>query len=110
MLLISIPCNYRRAALRMWKERIGSEATYQKLINIFEQTGYHNYAEIVRNIACHKMDHFEDYAEHLSQPVTYPNPILSPSSPTKHIFSSGCHDEFLQVNPTVAQGLPKGEN
>ena len=94
----------------MWKEKLGSEATYQKLINIFEDTGYHNYAEIVRNLACHKIDHFKDYAEPLPQPVTYPHPKLSPpSSPILSTRRFSSCDEFLEINPTAAQDLPGGK-
>ena len=98
----------------MWKQRLGSDATYQKLINVFECAGYRTYADIVRNTICDaesEMDDSSDYEEPIPQPETYPrlkiNPPPSPKlSPCR--FSS-C-DEYLLVNPTIAQDLPKGEN
>lgn len=97
----------------MWKQKLGSHATYRKLINAFESAGYNAYAEIVRNIVCHnesEMDDLNDYAEPLSQPETYPYPKPGPplSPKLSHKFSS-C-DEFLQVNRATAQRLPEGEN
>ena len=95
----------------MWKKRLGSLATYQELINVFESTGYHAYVETVRNIACHIKDDSNDYAEPLSQPETYPQPKPSPPSSPKlatRRFSS-C-DEFLQINSADAQDLPEGES
>ena len=48
------PCyvnNYRREALHTWKKRNGSKATYTKLIKIFEEAGFRNYADEVKRIA-----------------------------------------------------------
>ena len=42
--------NYRRAALRKWKQRKGSEATYKNLIEVFKHAHCLQYANIVRNI------------------------------------------------------------
>ena len=107
---------YRRAALQIWKRRLGSDATYQKLINVFESAGYRTYAEIVRNTVCDaesEIDESSDYEEPIHQPETYPCVKISRTSspkpkPSPHRFSS-C-DEYLLVNPTTAQGLPEGEN
>ena len=96
----------------MWKERLGSQATYQKLINVFESAGYLAYAEIVRNIAScgveSELHDFSNSEDSLSQPETYPkpNPPLSLKLPTCRL--SSC-DEFLQVNSGDAQDLPKGK-
>ena len=107
---------YRRAALHMWKQRLGSDATYQKLIDIFEGAGYCSYADIVRNIASSveiqsEMDDSSDYDEFISQPETYPhhkpNLSLSPKFLTQK--PSSC-DEYLQINPTAARNLPQGKN
>lgn len=40
----------RRAALEKWKQRLGSKATYNKLIGVFECAGYQGYADTVRQI------------------------------------------------------------
>ena len=99
----------------MWKEKLGSHATYQKLINAFESAGYHAYAETVRSIACHiegEMDDPNDYPELLSQPETYPQPKPSPpSSPklsTRHDDQFLSCDEFLQISSADAQDLLEG--
>lgn len=105
---------YRRAALHLWKERLGSHATYEKLINIFESAGYRAYAEIVRNIACSiegEMDDFVDCSELLPQPETYPPPRQSPpSSPKLSSRTLSSYDEYLLINPAAAKNLPKGES
>ena len=95
--------------LIIWKEKLGARATYQKLINAFENAGYRAYAEFVRNIVCHNESETDDYVEPLSQPETYPNPKPGPPLLPKlpHRFSS-C-DEFLQVNSAAAQNIPEGE-
>lgn len=45
----------RREALLLWKQRHGSKATYKKLISAFEDAGFQDYADAVRNICgkCH---------------------------------------------------------
>ena len=37
----------RRAALEMWKQKLGSTATYSNLIGVFERAGYQGYADTV---------------------------------------------------------------
>ena len=34
----------------MWKQRLGSRATYGNLIDVFEHAGYKQYAEVVRKV------------------------------------------------------------
>ena len=46
-----LPLSLRRAALKLWKQRRGSGATYNGLIEVFERAGYKNLADIVRSIA-----------------------------------------------------------
>lgn len=36
--------------MEKWKQKLGLNATYNKLINVFECIGYQGYANIVRNI------------------------------------------------------------
>ena len=100
----------RREALQMWKQRLGSEATYQKLIDVFERASYHTYAEIVRNIVCNTESETDDSHDDdpVSQPATYPPLKPSPLSSTKcsQRKLSTC-DEYLLVNPAIAQRLPK---
>lgn len=106
---------YRRAALYIWKQRLGSDATYQKLIDVFECAGYRIYADIVRNTVYTAESDCSDCDEPIPQPETYPHHKLSsPPSPTlstsPHKVSSSAYDEYLLINPATAQGLPEGEN
>ena len=39
--------NSRREALKMWKRKLGSSGTYNKLIKVFERAGYKSYADNV---------------------------------------------------------------
>ena len=41
---------YRRQALRKWKERAGSNATYSNLITVFENTGNRCYADEIKKL------------------------------------------------------------
>ena len=113
-------CNHahniiRREALYLWKQKLGSEATSQRLISAFERADYRNYAEIVRNIICEnesEVDDSSDYDEPIPQPETYPYVKLSPqSSPVPKLSRrvSSC-DEYRLINPATAKGLPEGEN
>ena len=94
----------------MWKEKLGSNATYQELINVFESAGYHTYANIVRCCIESEMDDFNDYTVHLSQRDPYPHPKLSLPSPELSTRKFSLYDEFVQINPAAAQDLPEGEN
>ena len=76
------PChlnNYRREALYTWKSRNGSKATYAKLIKVFEQAGYKNYADKVRKIVHISNSDTDDSSgsgeEHpqIEQPPAYPD-------------------------------------
>ena len=112
-LLISISF-HRRAALQIWKRRLGSDATYQKLIDIFECAWFRTYAEIVRNTVCDaesETDDSSDYEEPIPQPETYPCLKISPPSSPKLLSRrfSLC-DEYFLVNQATTQGLPEGEN
>ena len=40
----------RRAALEMWKQKLGSAATYSNLIGVFERAGYQGYADTVYKV------------------------------------------------------------
>ena len=35
----------------MWKQKLGSNATYNNLIKVFESAGHKDYADLVRRIA-----------------------------------------------------------
>ena len=40
----------RREALQKWKQKLGTKATYNNLIKVFEQAGYETYAEFVKGL------------------------------------------------------------
>ena len=106
---------FRRAALQIWKQRLGSGATYNKLITIFENAGYRGYAEYVRKIAQFQVKGETDDSsddEPIPQPQTYPHPNTPspPSSPKRSSAEVLSHEEFLLVTPDAAQSLPKGEH
>lgn len=49
---LSLSLSIRRAALEKWKQKFGSVATYDKLIQVFENAKYKDLADFVRKIAC----------------------------------------------------------
>ena len=103
----------RKAALLIWKQRLGSTATYQKLIDIFEHAGYCSYAENVRKTARvveSETDDSTDSDEPVPQPPTYP--CLKPSNPSlpPHSCDSSIHEEYILTTPSAAQDLPEGED
>ena len=96
---------YRREALYIWKRRLGSEATYRRLMNVFEQAGFQNHAEIVRSIICEdesEVDDSSDYEdlEPITQPETYPNIQSNPLPSPKHSLTRrvSSWDEFSLIN------------
>ena len=104
--------SYRREALYIWKRKLGSEATYQRLINIFERSDFHNYAEIVRNTVREdesEEDDSSDCDEPIPQPETYPNSKLNPLPSPKISRHVSSYDEYLLINPATANNLTKGE-
>ena len=62
----------RREALHIWIQRNGSKATYSRLINVFEQAGYRNYADLVRRIVDVSNKDSSGSGEEQCQPNTYP--------------------------------------
>ena len=102
----------RREALKIWKQRSGSSATYKKLINIFERAGYCDYAEIVRktvHIVESETDDSDCSDEVIPQPQTYPHikPPTPPSSPKADLLP---FEEFSLIGAATARGLPKRKN
>ena len=54
--LITYTSNFRRAALRKWKQKFGSGATYGKLIQLFEHADHKDYADHVKQLCYKKKD------------------------------------------------------
>ena len=50
-LSLSLSLSLRREALELWKQRLGSDATYNNLIRVFENAGYRDLADFIRKIA-----------------------------------------------------------
>lgn len=73
---------FRRKALRLWQQKLGSDATYNELIRAFNRAGYKQYADNVKKIVqYHNHDDSDSSCSEdsfpLPQPETYPNPKLS---------------------------------
>ena len=102
----------------IWKQKLGSSATYNKLIRVFEHAGYKNYADNVRKIVTvyrnSETDDSSTSSEEsfpLPQPQTYPLlKSLNPPSPTDTELPSHEPETYLLIDPAVAESLPEGEN
>ncbi len=51
LLHFHLPLSLRRAALELWKQKLGPGATYNRLIEVFRRAGYENLADTVRSTA-----------------------------------------------------------
>ena len=101
---------FRREALYIWKRKFGSDATYQRLISVFEQADFQNCAEMVKSIVCedeNEVDDSSDYDEPIPQPDTYPN-VQSNPLPSPKFSKCVSYDEYFQINPATASNIPKG--
>ena len=90
-----------------WKIKNGSKATYAKLIKIFEQAGYKNYADEVRKIAhVSNSDTDDTSGSGEEQPQTYPDykPHLVPHIP-QPMTSTESTEVYVMVKE---ENLPKG--
>ena len=96
--------------MKLWKQRLGSDATYNKLIGVFEHAGYKHYAENIRRIMqcqenCKEVcdsDSDEDCFPP-PQPQTYPNdkPLSPVDIPDPQI------SEFNILDPATHPGGKK---
>ena len=66
--------------MQKWKEKQGSEATYRKLIKIFERAGYKLYADFVRSLVSKCSDQADNPNYSEDQQIFLPV-SLQPSSP-----------------------------
>ena len=81
-------------------------------MNVFEQADFQISAEIVRNIICEDESEEEDssdYDEPIPQPETYPSAQVNPPPSLKHSRRVSSCDEYILINPSTANNLPKGE-
>jgi hypothetical protein len=83
------------------------------LIDVFERADFQNYAEIVRNIICEDENEVDDSTsdcdEPIPQPETYPNVQLNPPISLKLSRRVSSCDEYVLINPSTANDVPKGE-
>ena len=81
-------------------------------MNVFERADFQNCAEVIRSIVCEdesEIDDSSDYDEPIPQPETYPNVRSNPQlSPKLSRRVSSCN-EYILINPSTANNLPKGE-
>ena len=68
----------RRAVLRTWRQRLGSSATYNNLIKVFERARYNGLALSVRNLIINAID-ADNSSGNLSH--TPPSPVQLLSRP-----------------------------
>ena len=66
--------------MQKWKEKQGSEATYRKLIKIFERAGYKLYADVVRSLVSTCSDQTDKPNDSANQQINLP-PSSQPPSP-----------------------------
>ena len=64
--------------MEKWKQTLGQEATYSKLIGVFEHAGYKGYAETVRKIVEQMSSGLADDSSG-DESFTGPTPPSSPS-------------------------------
>ena len=99
---------FRREALKLWKQKLGSDATYNKLIRVFEHAGYKRYAEnIGRIMQC--QENCKEICDSNSdedcfpppQPQTYPNhePLSPVDIPDPQILES-----YINLDPATHPG------
>jgi hypothetical protein len=102
---------FRRAALTLWKKKLGSSATYQALITAFERAGYRQYADEVEKLVIQRQDSDTDDSSSdedpfpLPQPQTYPN--IEPPSPVEFPSQKPLQpcESYLVVDP---EDVPEG--
>ena len=66
--------------MQKWKEKQGSEATYKKLIKIFEHAGYKLYADVVKSLVSMCSDQADKPNDSADQQICLP-PFSQPPSP-----------------------------
>ena len=111
----------------MWKQKLGSSGTYNKLIEVFEHAGYKGYADSIRKIVLdiHETNNDEclqlmlsqpnkplshdEEDPPLSQPLTYPS--LEPLNPSPQLIPLQLSPEehYVLINEVTAEKLPEGE-
>ena len=103
---------HRREALKLWKQKFGSSATYRKLVVIFELAGYRDYAENVKKIAHAVESETVDFIssdEVIPQPQTYPD-IKPPTPPSLPRVDLSPFEEYSLIDSADAEGLSKCKN
>ena len=75
---INSTCFHRRAALEKWKQKLGSNATYNNLIDVFERAGYQDYADQIRKLSFRGSYQEDPSLLHVAQlpPQPPPQPVF----------------------------------
>ena len=109
--LLLLLYHFRRAALQQWKQKLGSGATYNKLISVFERAGYKNYADEVRKIVSDDNSDSdssgnEDSALALPQPPTFPHLSLpSPIQLPPDLPEHSSHETFYLIDSAISNNF-----
>ena len=104
---------FRRKALSQWKQNLGFDATYRKLMGVFQCAGYKNYADLVNQIAADS-DSDMDTDDSSCSDGDYPQqpPSYLPQEPyttqsTFQVASSQDKTRYVLVDPSQ---VPKKGN
>ena len=134
-MILFVSLTSRREALHIWKRRLGSSGTYNKLIKIFESAGYRSYADSVRCLlenesvgklttamllfllivsynvySVSKSMNLDEEESQSLPPPTYPP--LKPPNPSTQLTSiqPSPQEHYLCISTAAAKTLPKGEH
>ena len=61
-----------------WMEKVGSSATYNNLIGVFERAGYQGYADVVRKLVQPKPSHEMEHTSKVN--------LIAPQLPQEPVF------------------------
>lgn len=77
--------------MEKWKQKLGSSATYNNLIGVFERAGYQEYADVARKLVQAKTSHEMEHNSELN--------LIAPQLPQEPVFP-----ELPQSSRVATQG------
>ena len=98
-----------------WKQNLGFDATYRKLMDAFKRAGCNHYADRVKEIAANSDSDTDDSScSDGDYPLPQPPPYL-PQEPHSTQFSfqvASSQDEshYVLISPSQVENLPKEGN
>ena len=93
--------------MNTWKQKNGKTATYIKLIRIFKQAGYQEYADYVKMIGqASSSDSSYSGLEDVKQPPTYPKQKMQSLSHRRPATLKSTAAETYMI---IEEGLPEGK-